>query len=131
MKKFTPTKKQARKYADYTVEFKDGHNPVFLQTIDGIVYRFYATAYRYDDEKRFIVYKKPGTTSKEQAQAERWGRTLPLGWWAEFPDQWFDRRRKDNGKHFAAQFMGRPCDDPCQQLELEMMIDAERSVLIS
>lgn len=131
MKNFSPTEEQARKYADYTVEVREGSLPLFLQTVDGVVCRFYATANRFDDTKTFIVFTKPGSTPLEREEAAKWALDLPRGEWARFQKHWFDCVRRDNGRRYFKQHLGHPAEDPCPQLELEMMIDATQTVDVS
>ena len=127
MARFTPTPEQRRKYSHYTAEVHESVNKVYFQDTDEGLARFIVTIARIPSTKKFIVYTRIGCSTEDKMFAERLALALPHGEWARVPEHWFKRRRASGPGYKYLQTRGGVVGDPLIQLELEMLIDADRS----
>ncbi|MEG8035051.1 hypothetical protein QP157_06855 [Sphingomonas sp. LR61] len=123
-----PTAAERKKYADYDVEIRPAQaNSVKVRVDNDEVVRFYARAHRVPSLNKFIVFTYIGSTEGDLRRTERWAKSLPAGYWAQFPNLWF-KRQSAKGTWYWMQEVGTVAPDPFAQLELELMIDAGSEV---
>ncbi|WIB76797.1 hypothetical protein DEJ28_14215 [Curtobacterium sp. MCPF17_002] len=120
---FTPTDAERRKYADYSVEFRQSEQRMDLDVREGLVLRFPTKVRRVPSTKTFIVYLLAGASDEDRAHTNRVGVRMPQGEWARMPDMWC-RRRAGNGQVYFQQYRGYVTDDdPLLRLSTEMLLE--------
>lgn len=130
MPAFIPTASERKKYADYSVQYREAKANSAHAGIDenGSVVRWLFQIHRIPAEKLFVVFIYKGATPAEVEQITRDCEALPRGEWARFPDRWWRSHYRSSGRVFYRQTRGIHATDPFAQLELEMMIDATSEV---
>lgn len=127
---FIPSATERKKYADYTVQYRDAKANSAHPGVDenGDVIRWLFQIHRVPSEKVFVVFIYQGATTAEVEQIERDCAALPNGEWSRFPDRWHRSNYRSSSRVFYRQTRGFRAPDPLAQLELEMMIDATSEV---
>jgi len=121
-----PSAAECRQYADYALDERTHILNQKTYDIGGVVHRSLFFVQRIPSQKVFRVYYMANLTPRERRQAEAAAALLPRGYWAEFRDIWY-RKRWPSGRVYFAQTITYAAPDPFAQLELEMLIDLERS----
>lgn len=118
------------RFANYTVRtLEDAPLRVELFEQDRQWVRIHFLAYRVPSKREFQIRHFADATSRDRAHAERWSGTIPHGGWDAIPASAVitKRRHQEKGFYYWVVRLGHVVEDPFRQLELEMMIDRERS----
>jgi hypothetical protein len=116
------TRGDLNQYSGYSVEIRETNMAVSVGVMNGRVFRWIYDLRRDPAARKFVVLIRRGVTPGERRLASSHAENLPRGEWARFPG--WRRLMLTNGRWSFVQRRGVAADDPCIQLELEMLIDS-------
>lgn len=121
-----PSAAERRQYANYALDERTHTLEQKTYDIGGRMHRGLFYVQRIPSLKVFRIYYMANLTPGERRRAEAEAALLPQGYWAQFRDVW-ERRRWPSGRIYSSQMHCYAAPDPFAQLELELLIDLDRS----